>query len=168
MRHSARRVVEAFAGSVILLLGLIAAMVAPADPRDRHVRRAHETSDVNMPGVLAAAAALLVGLAMVVVLSSWLETRFTGRGVRLTAPPAGVADVPSPSALAREQPRPLPLTGAPADALGALRAQETRRLTTYGWVDADAGIVRIPIDRAMDLLAARGGARGPKTEGSAR
>jgi len=29
-------------------------------------------------------------------------------------------------------------------------------LLTYGWVDKDAGVVRIPIDRAMDLIAQRG------------
>lgn len=41
-----------------------------------------------------------------------------------------------------------PLT--PED-LKALRAQETQILTSYGWVDKEAGIVRIPIDKAMDL-----------------
>ncbi|HVU25834.1 MAG TPA: hypothetical protein VHE13_17010 [Opitutus sp.] len=29
-----------------------------------------------------------------------------------------------------------------------------RHLHTYGWIDRDHGVVRIPIDRAMDLLAA--------------
>ncbi|HWA87742.1 MAG TPA: hypothetical protein VG710_16045 [Opitutus sp.] len=28
-----------------------------------------------------------------------------------------------------------------------------RHLDTYGWIDREHGIVRIPIDRAMDLLA---------------
>ncbi len=41
-----------------------------------------------------------------------------------------------------------PLT--PED-LKALRAQEEQILTSYGWVDKEAGIVRIPIDKAMDL-----------------
>ena len=35
-------------------------------------------------------------------------------------------------------------------------AEENAALTTYGWVDRDAGIVRIPIERAMELLAERG------------
>jgi hypothetical protein len=34
------------------------------------------------------------------------------------------------------------------------KAEETL-LTTYGWVDQQAGVVRIPIDRAMALLAER-------------
>lgn len=32
-----------------------------------------------------------------------------------------------------------------------LRAGQQHNLTTYGWVDRDKGIVRIPIDRAIEL-----------------
>ena len=34
--------------------------------------------------------------------------------------------------------------------------QEEQTLHSYGWVDQQAGVVRIPIDRAMELLAQRG------------
>jgi hypothetical protein len=37
----------------------------------------------------------------------------------------------------------------------ALRAAEDSVLTGYGWVDEQAGIVRIPVDAAMDLVAER-------------
>ena len=33
---------------------------------------------------------------------------------------------------------------------------QDRKLATYDWVDKDRGTVRIPIDRAMDLIAQRG------------
>lgn len=33
---------------------------------------------------------------------------------------------------------------------------QDRKLATYNWVDKDKGIVQIPIDRAMDLIAERG------------
>jgi hypothetical protein len=36
------------------------------------------------------------------------------------------------------------------------RIQEEKTLNSYGWVDQSAGIVHIPIDRAMQLLAQRG------------
>ncbi len=36
------------------------------------------------------------------------------------------------------------------------RAQEHEVLTTYGWMDKNAGVVRIPIERAKDLLIERG------------
>ena len=34
--------------------------------------------------------------------------------------------------------------------------EQRKLLDAYGWVDERAGVVRIPIDRAMELLAARG------------
>jgi hypothetical protein len=37
------------------------------------------------------------------------------------------------------------------------RAKERRRLDSYGWVDRDAGIAHIPIDRAIDQIAAGAG-----------
>jgi hypothetical protein len=36
------------------------------------------------------------------------------------------------------------------------RLREEQILSTYGWVDQKAGTARIPIDRAMDLIAQRG------------
>lgn len=36
------------------------------------------------------------------------------------------------------------------------RLREEDTLSTYGWVDQKAGVVRIPIDRAMDLVAQHG------------
>lgn len=38
----------------------------------------------------------------------------------------------------------------------AFRLQEEQTLHSYGWVDQPAGVVRIPIDRAMELVAQRG------------
>jgi hypothetical protein len=35
----------------------------------------------------------------------------------------------------------------------ALRTEQRERLAGYGWVDRDAGIARIPIERAIDLRA---------------
>jgi hypothetical protein len=40
--------------------------------------------------------------------------------------------------------------------LDKIREDEANTLSTYGWVDQKAGTVRIPIDRAMDLIAQRG------------
>jgi len=37
-----------------------------------------------------------------------------------------------------------------------LNAREKTILGTYGWVDQKAGTVRLPIERAMDLIANRG------------
>ena len=40
--------------------------------------------------------------------------------------------------------------------LNGIRTAEDQVLYSYGWVDEKAGTVRIPIERAMDLLARRG------------
>ena len=47
-----------------------------------------------------------------------------------------------------------------------LRRDEDATLSSYGWVDRKAGVVRIPIDRAIDLVAEKGipFGKGPKTE----
>lgn len=50
----------------------------------------------------------------------------------------------------REQPH-------PQEDLNALRTREEIELNSYGWVDRTNGIVRIPIERAMDLLAQTSG-----------
>jgi hypothetical protein len=34
--------------------------------------------------------------------------------------------------------------------------QDDHILNTYAWVDKQNGVVRVPIDRAIDLLAAKG------------
>lgn len=40
--------------------------------------------------------------------------------------------------------------------LNDVRKREEDTLSTYGWVDQNAGTVHIPIDRAMELLAQQG------------
>jgi len=59
---------------------------------------------------------------------------------------------------------------APRQDLAEFRAREDRILHSYGWIDQTGGVVRIPISRAMELLAARGlstngssGASAPKS-----
>jgi hypothetical protein len=37
-----------------------------------------------------------------------------------------------------------------------LRQAEDERLTTYGWIDQGSGVVRIPVDEALRLVAERG------------
>lgn len=36
------------------------------------------------------------------------------------------------------------------------RLREEQKLHSYGWVDQNAGVARIPIDRAIELIAQRG------------
>ena len=51
------------------------------------------------------------------------------------------------------QPR---LEGDERREINDFREQEEQTLNSYGWVDQKAGVVRIPIERAMQLMAQRG------------
>jgi hypothetical protein len=57
---------------------------------------------------------------------------------------------------ASKQPPAPQLEETPIRDLQAERAAEDRILNSYGWVDKQHGIVRIPIDKAIDLLAQKG------------
>ena len=48
------------------------------------------------------------------------------------------------------------LQTSPTSDLQQLLEAENAKLNSYGWIDKSAGVVRIPINRAMDLLAQRG------------
>lgn len=58
---------------------------------------------------------------------------------------------------AAPKPPPFPLLQAspPAD-LDAFRKQEQTQLETYGWINRTSGIVRVPIERAMELVLSQG------------
>ncbi len=43
--------------------------------------------------------------------------------------------------------------------LAELRGKEQTALASYGWIDEPAGVVRLPIDRAMELVVAEQGAK---------
>src|SRR6476659_1059001 len=55
----------------------------------------------------------------------------------------------------REPPTPN-LQKQPFKDIYLLRQGETEKLTSYGWVDKDGGVARIPIDRAMALMLQKG------------
>lgn len=55
--------------------------------------------------------------------------------------------------------------------LKMVRAQQLELLNSYGWVDREKGLVRIPIDRAMELVVAdpnAGAAAAAGGEGAAK
>ena len=60
---------------------------------------------------------------------------------------------------ARAEPFPAPqLQSAPLSDLQKLQQKQQGQLQGYAWVDKDQGIVRIPIERAMQIVAAKGSA----------
>jgi len=65
---------------------------------------------------------------------------------------------PEPMALSnpRKDPPEPRLQPDPAMDLKQFRAGEDAVLHSYGWVDPEKGIVRIPVERAMELVAKEG------------
>jgi hypothetical protein len=62
----------------------------------------------------------------------------------------------SPLAAAHEIPPTPRLQVTPQADLAQMRRAEDAVLNSYGWVDRKAGTVRIPMDRAIELLTQRG------------
>lgn len=114
-----------------------------------HVRR--EASDVSFSSVMGFGAGLVVSAVVVSVLVWVLFLYFAAQAARRGST---VDRLSQPQGLP-VPPRPRLQTDPRGDLL-ALREAEDRTLTTYGWVDRNAGIVRIPIDQAMKLTVDRG------------
>lgn len=120
----------------------------------------HEQSDVDIRGILIFAAGLIVVAAVIHVAVWGIFRYFDAREARPTT-------VEYPLAIHEEQrlpPEPR-LQTTPRQDLQDLRTAEQEILTTYGWVDRNAGVVRIPIDEAMKLTLQRG---LPAREGGAK
>jgi len=58
-------------------------------------------------------------------------------------------------ALRRTPPEPR-LEADPLALRRVLKTREDAQLSSYGWIDRGAGVVRIPIDKAMAMVAANG------------
>ena len=109
----------------------------------------HETRDASvrpiiLTGVVLAVTIVLVGLIVY------------GAFQYLARRPATSA-ISNPMSAGDPQIPPEPrIEEHPAIAIQELHAQEDKILSTYGWTDKKAGVVRIPIDRAMELQLMRG------------
>jgi hypothetical protein len=88
---------------------------------------------------------LSIGLGLVVV---WCTYGLFSSEVASLKP----SPLPKPSQIPPE-PR---IQSAPLLDIQKLRAHEDAVLDTYGWVNRETGVIRIPIDRAMDLIVQRG------------
>ena len=62
---------------------------------------------------------------------------------------------PLATAVHKEPPMPN-LQKQPFKDIYTLRQGESEKLSSYGWVDKDGGVTRIPIDRAMEIMLQRG------------
>ena len=109
----------------------------------------HETRDARIAPILFTGAGLALTVAIVGLvvfgIFQYLETH-PATGARANPMSAEESQIP-PAPRIEEH---------PAIEIQQLHAQENSILSTYGWTDKKAGMVRIPIDRAMELQLERG------------
>jgi hypothetical protein len=108
----------------------------------------YEKGDVQFRGVLIFAVALAVGVVLTLVLVSGMIAVLAQQSPStMRASPTGTPSVAPP---------PPTLQAQPSEELHRYRDEQSRILSSYSWIDRKAGIVRIPIERAMELVVERG------------
>ena len=113
---------------------------------NKHPHIGHETTDVNVWAVGKFAIGLVVVCVVSIALLFGLLKFFQSREE------TSVANTVEPTKLF-PQPQ---LQKTPIPDLKAIRAEEDKLLNGYAWVDQSKGVVRIPVDRAIEVLAQRG------------
>src|SRR5215468_5072944 len=115
----------------------------------------HEPNTVNIPGVVKFLVWLSVAI-MVVALLMWGLLHYFHKRKAEEAPP------PSPLAPGVRFPPEPRLQGAPgsvsspAEDIRRFREREDQMLNSYGWIDQQQGVIRIPIEQAKKLIEQRG------------
>lgn len=115
----------------------------------------HEPNAVSIPGVVKFFVWLSTAI-VVAALSMWgLLHYFDARKAREAPPPSPLATGP------RLPPEPR-LQGAPGSArspsedIRRFREREDQMLDSYGWIDRQNGVIRIPIEQAKRLILQKG------------
>lgn len=124
------------------------------DPHAEHGHGAHEKTDANAGAIIKFTIGLIVFLVLTDVGLRWCSNLLEKDDTVVQEPATG-----DPNAPIAPPPR---LQRASAIELNQLNADENERLTTYGWVDREAKIVRMPIEEAKKLVAKDGLPKWPK------
>jgi hypothetical protein len=109
----------------------------------------YEKSDASPRGLAHFALTIAAILAATCVSLIWLFKHYEkteNPGSFVAAPFSGTQPLPPP-------PR---IQSNPAVDMQSYLQSQQNLLNTYGWIDRQSGIVRMPIDRAMELVLERG------------
>ncbi len=109
---------------------------------------AHETRDADIGSLFLIAIILLLSVALVCLGVSGLMHLFATKEAHPQK-----ASLTSPPITAPSEPRLETQSGVN---LQQVRIHEEAQLSSYGWIDRNSGVAHIPIDRAMELISARG------------
>ena len=125
---------------------------------DRRNGPGYEARDASVRPIFVFTGALALLCLLALGVSRWVFVSLS-EGARERQPerhPLAVRDevVPGPA-----------LQANPSRELAAYLLEQERELSTYGWVDPDAGVVQIPLERALELVVEEGlPARVPQSQ----
>lgn len=123
----------------------------------------HESSDVPVRPLFVFIVIFIVFSAVShLVLWYMYKALVKGERNRMDPPQTSIAR-PADASVPKNQPllqpfpqgKTLPNQTTPVSDMAAMRAAEDLALKNYGWVDKEQGVVRIPIEKAKELTAAR-------------
>jgi hypothetical protein len=123
---------------------------AKSQSRRRAANDGYENRDANAKWLFG----VVIGLTLALLIMHFVLSGILGRMEKSPAPRDHWINASSATLGAKPPPPNLQISST-AD-LKTFRAKEEHDLTTYGWVDKSAGIARVPIDRAMDLVLQQG------------
>ena len=114
----------------------------------------HEHSDINVRAIIWFMVVLTV-IVLAVDVAMWGLFRVLNHLERKNDP---VANVFAPAANPANQaaPGPIPLQTTPWADLKVFRAEQEAHLHGYGWADETAGVARVPIAKAKEMLLKQG------------
>jgi len=127
----------------------------PAIVSPESLRRKHEAGPPNLRNAIIVAAAVPLMIGLCLGSAGVLVRDFSRSRPMQWMPPLGLVSAPDLKALSRFPQPNLEIDDGYAD-LSGLQARAKELLNSYGWIDRSNDVVRIPIDRAMDLVVQRG------------
>lgn len=128
----------------------VAEELPPRKAEQQHEDVRFERTDVLTNRVIIGGFAVVLGLWIAIALLYPYFAFLNARRVATTPPPL-------PSAIHGHSSPPEPrLQQSPPLDMQGLLAQENSLLNHYAWIDKSRGIVAIPLDRAMQIVAERG------------
>jgi hypothetical protein len=116
---------------------------------DEAAGRRHEERDVRLRPLIISGICLALVAGLSLLAMWWLFDYFAARQMRLQTALHPLLEM-------RQLPPEPRLQVSPQVDMRAILTNERSILDSYGWVDQQAGIVRMPIERAIDLLTERG------------
>lgn len=124
-------------------------MTTPENPD--HSAPGYEKRDVHTTPIYVYGIILLVLTVLSMGFIQWLFGAMKERIDQAQVPPAATLRVTQPA-----PPSEPAFSMYPARTLAEFRQAEDAHLSTYGWVDRDQEITRLPVERAMTILLETG------------